>query len=438
MNQQISTGKKLSYAMGGMSMNLTNLVISQWLFFLFVPDKKHALVPASLFGIYFMLGRVTDAVTDPLIGYWSDHLKSKRGRRIPFILWGLLPFALVYFLLWTPPIGHEHWINSVYIIIMIQLYFILYTVVITPYLALIPELSSDLKERINITTMQAVFVMIGTLIFGLMGIIVKKGGFVTLGIMVSLLTIVSFAPTVLAIKEKEHKPQPEREKANVIKWVAMTLKNRPFLYLVVSTSFYWFGLNLLLMLIPFWVKNYLNLKVDAVAMLMLPFLGMNVVFFFVFNYLSKKFGKYIMFIITLLGTAISMPLLCTVGYITIGSKLVQSAITMAIIGIPVAGFMMLPFALLSDVVDYDEQLTRQRREGIYFGVQAIFQKTMIGLSIFAFGLVAYIGGEKVATEFGLKLVMVVAAMACLLGFLSFLKYPIREREGKIHLIGLDD
>ena len=87
--------------------------------------------------------------------------------------------------------------------------------------------------------------------------------------------------------------------------------------------------------------------------------------------------------------------------------------------------MMLPFAALADVVDYDEQLTGQRREAIYFGVQAIFQKTMIGLSILAFGVLAFIGGDGKATVLGLKIIVGVAGVSCLIGFFVMLRYPLK-------------
>ena len=80
---ELSTGNKVAYAMGGIAMNLTNLVISQWIYKRYVPSPEEALVPVGIFGAIFVLGRLTDGITDPLIAYWSDRLRSRRGRRIP-------------------------------------------------------------------------------------------------------------------------------------------------------------------------------------------------------------------------------------------------------------------------------------------------------------------------------------------------------------------
>ena len=429
---QLPLGKKLSYASGGVAMNLTNLVISQWLFLLYASGGDQALVPPALFGLFFMLGRVTDAVTDPLIGYWSDNARYRLGRRIPFIRYGVLPFALVFFLLWTPPIDGPHWFNAVYVICLIQLYFILYTVVTTPYISLLPELTTDLKERINVSTLQAAFVMVGTVVFGVMGVILERWGWAAIGAVVALVTLASYTPTAFGIRERYQRTESAAAPVGLWRWLLTTLRNRPFLFLVCATSLYWFGLNLMLMLAPFWVVELLGLKKDAVSMLMGPFLATNIVFFVIFNLLAKRFGKYILFLATLLGTAVALPLLLFVGQLPFGTPFSQSMVVFGVVGIPVAGFLMLPFAILADVVDYDEARTGARREAIFFGVQAIFQKSAIGFSVFAFGLLVNYGDTLAsATELGLKAVSVVAGLACLIGFVVFLGYPIRDRGGEI-------
>lgn len=436
--QNLTPGRKIAYAMGGMAMNLTNLVISQLLFYRYIPDpdKGTVLIPATaiaagtLFGILMTAGRLTDGITDPLVAFWSDQSQSKRGRRIPFVLWGLLPFCLVFFLLWTPPVESASWTNAAYVFIMIQLYFILYTIVVTPYLALLPELTGDLKERVNITTLQAVFVMVGTFIFGISGPLVAFGGWWVLGLTVAILSLISFLPTIFAIKENPA-AIASVQKLSMWKWLLMTLQNKPFRFVIVSTSLYWFGLNLLLMVIPAWVESFLELTKADMPLLMMPFLVVNVIFFFVFNTLSKKYGKYAMYLVTCFGSGIVVPLLYFVGSLP-GSPLVWSAVILGLAGIPTAGFMMLPFAILSDAVDIDEERTGQRREGIFFGTQAIFQKSAIGFSVAFFPVVAQSAGQF--TEMGLKMVAISAAAFFILAGISFLRYPIREVAGKATLV----
>ncbi len=138
-----------------------------------------------------------------------------------------------------------------------------------------------------------------------------------------------------------------------------------------------------------------------------------------------------MFLVTLLGSAVAMPLLWFVAPTLPFSVQAQTQIVMALVGVFMAGFMILPIALLADVIDYDEKLTGKRREGIYFGVQSILQKIAIGVSIPVAGFMMYVGGDVTPTERGLKLITLLAGVVALAAFLVFLKYPLKERGGKI-------
>ena len=441
MSNRLPLGKKMAYAAGGLAMNLSNLVISQWLLKLYVPSKELALISPVLFSIIFLLGRITDGITDPVIGYVSDHLKSKYGRRIPFILIFIVPAALVTFLLWIPPFPSGlHWANGLYVFILVQLFFIFWTAVLNPYLSLIPEITTNLGERVNISTLQAIFVMVGTIISGFIGPIKEAVGWGGMGAMIGVLSVVCFLPTLFAIREKpqEKSKQSEEKKPATMKllvqWVATTFKNRPFLFILSTTAIFWFSLNLLIIMIPFWVQYYLIRSDADVVLVMAPFLVSNIIFFLIFNLLAKRFGKYPLFLFTLLGSAVSIALLCFVSDKMPGSLLLQTQIAVGLAGIPVAGFLMLPFALLADVIDYDEKLTGKRREAIYFGVQAIFQKTAIGISIAVATVLMYVGGDLNPTPRGLKLVALASALSALVAFFVFLRYPIREKEGKVYLV----
>jgi len=436
--QQLTFGKKLSYSMGGMALNLANLVISQWLMKLYVPSKDTALVAVTLFSIIFLIGRIMDGVTEPIAGFISDHWRSKLGRRIPFVMVMTLPTALVTFLLWTPPLPNEmSWLNAVYVFILVQLFFICWSLLANPYLALLPEITSNLKERVNISTMQAVFLMVGTLIFAVMGPIKDTFGWIGIGIVTGGIIIISFVPTMFAIKEKpsdgDGTPRENLRFGLIFDWARTTLKNRAFVYLLAATALLWFSLNMVILLVPFWTQYVLGMPDSEVTLLMAPLLATNIIFFFVFNFLAKKYGKYAIFLVTLASSVVTMPLLSLVGVLPVGDKMLQSQVVMALIGIPVAGIMVLPFALLADVIDYDAKLTGKRREGIYVGVQALFQKFAIGISIAVAAALMYVGGDLKPTELGLKLISLSAGVVALVSFLVFLRYPIREKDGEAYL-----
>ena len=424
---ELPTHKKIFYGMGGLSMNLCDLVFLQWLYVRYAPDGQTCLVAPRLIGTFILLGRITEAVAGPLIGHWSDGFRSPHGRRLPFIRRGLLPWGLAVFLLWMPPFPAGNWLNAVYLFATIEVYLVCYNMVCNPYLGLLPEITSDFKERVNLTTIQAVFLMGSALVFAMMGTVLKVGGWMLMGGMVAILTIAFMLPVAFGIREKgAASGGAMQERLPFFHALRLALRNGPFLYVVLSTSCYWFGLDSIMKLLPLWVTGRLGRGEDTVTYLMLPFLAMNVVFFFVINYLAKRFGKYAVMLITFLATAVSFFLLRCVGHMPFGSEVVQTGIVMAFVGMSVAGFMVLPFAVLSDVVDYDEKLTGRRREAIYFGFQGTFQKLTLGMSSFIFGMLAYEGSNHAVSVPGLERIALFAGIACVAGFFVFLKYPLRD------------
>ncbi|TAL35210.1 MAG: MFS transporter [Spirochaetes bacterium] len=435
---ELGLGKKISYALAGVSLNLANLVISQWLLKLYVPSRDEALVDAVLFSAIFLLGRITDGIAEPLVGYWTDHHRSRRGRRIPFIAFGLVPAALATLLLWTPPFPHEsHWLNAVYIFIVVQAFFICWSIVANPYLSLLPEITRDGKERVDIATMQAGFIMLGTVVFAFMGPLKDAFGWASMGMVAGGLTIITFLPTLFAIKEAPSPDTAPRDEGFsprlIFDWARTTFHNRPFVIYLSAAALYWLSLNMLTLLIPFWIQYVLHEPDSSVALVMAPFLAANVAFFFVFNALSRRFGKFAMFALCLAGTGITMPLLWLTGMVPL-SPMAYTQVVMGLAGAFIAGYIMLQPAILADIIDHDEKLTGRRREGIYVGMQAIFSKLSMGISIAVASVLMYAGGIEKPTELGLKLIMVLGGAVSLAAFLVFLRYPIRERDGKAYFV----
>lgn len=400
-------------------MNLTNLVVSQWLFERYVVG---GVLSASLFSFILLAGRLTDGLSDPFVAFWTDNARTRRGRRMPFLLFGALPFATICLLLWIPPAEAASWIRTLYSVVVTQLFFLGYAVVITPYLALLPEITSSTVQRLNLTTGQAIAAMVGTLAFAMCGLILQTGGYVALGGMLAIAVLISFYPLTFCIRESFLQAEdPRISLEQLFVWIAQVASSRNFLPLLISTALYWFGLNLLLMLVPRWVEEILHLKREADTWVMLPFIALNLIGFFIFNALAKRIGKFRGFLIVLGSSTLVFPLIALGEWLPIGSPLLRTQIAVALAGLPVAGFAVLPFALLADVIDLDCEQSGIRREAIYFGVQAIFQKSMIGVSVVCFAWIHEATGPA-----GLPGIAIVAGIACALGLVAFLFYPVRR------------
>ncbi len=399
-------------------MNLTNLVVSQWLFERYVIG---GILAPAVFSIVLLAGRITDGVSDPFVAFWTDNARTRRGRRMPFLLFGTLPFAVVCLLLWLPPMAASPGIRTLYSVIVVQLFFLGYAFVVTPYLALLPEIAGSTVQRLNLTTGQAIGTMVGTLVFALSGLVIQNGGYIALGCMLAVAALISFYPLTFCVREHFVPEKNRSSLGQLFAWIAEVSRSRTFLPLLISTTFYWFSLNLLLMLVPRWVEEVLHLNRDAVTWVMLPFIGLNLIGFFIFNWLAKRIGKFRAFLLVLGSSALIFPLIAVGGVLSIGSPLLRTQIALALAGLPVAGFAVLPFALLADVIDLDSERSGIRREAIYFGVQAIFQKSMIGISVIFFAWSHEMAGPR-----GLYGIAVAAGVMSAAGFVAFCFYPVRR------------
>lgn len=433
MAAHLSWREKIFYGLGGMAMSLPDTVFTQWIFMRYVPNAEEAVVNVKLFGFFYFTARIIGAIAEPVIGNWSDNFRSPSGRRLPFVRRTLIPFAFAFFLMWFPPAAGMHWVNALYAYVMIQAYLLCFPTVITPYLALMPELTPDLNERVTLTTLQAAAMMVGTILFAVMGIVLKLGGWLALGLSVSCLMILSMAPATLTIRECSS-VNLQQQKQNLFRAIRSMLDNRPYVYLVLSTTLFFFGFNSVVMALPFWVKVYLGKGEDMVAFLMAPFLLVTLVLFMGVGQAVKLMGKRVLFLFCMISITVLLVLFACIGFIPLGSPLIQTAILVALVGVPMTGFTVLPFTLLADVIDYDEKRTGQRREALFFAFQGTVQKIGLGFAGITFSFIAFLGSGNEASEIGLRCVLLLAAVSSLAGFCVFLKYPLREREGKVEMM----
>ena len=176
--KKLSTGKMWLFAIGQFGWSLLSGVIGSWLVFFYQPDLavegsiKTVFIPQGLvvFGIITIigaitaLGRVFDAFTDPWIASLSDRCQSKKGRRIPFLKWAALPLALSTVLVFWAPVNRTSWLNALWLLVFILIYYISITAYCTPYNALIAELGHTSEERLNISTVISFTFFLGTAI----------------------------------------------------------------------------------------------------------------------------------------------------------------------------------------------------------------------------------------------------------------------------------
>lgn len=140
----------------GVSYFMLDQLFVQWLKYFYLPPKNVGLnpvMPARYIVFGFIIMRLVDAITDPVVGYLSDHNRSRLGRRSFFMILGGIPLAISMILFFYPQ-GNTAFSRFIYFAIIGSIYFVAYTLVGGPYNSLIPDLAHNKDERINLSTVQ--------------------------------------------------------------------------------------------------------------------------------------------------------------------------------------------------------------------------------------------------------------------------------------------
>lgn len=405
---------QILFAVGGLGENVTFQAMTAWLIFFW-----STFIPIGLLGILLGVGRFIEALDDPIIGYLSDKTKSRWGRRFPYIFIGAPLVALSFFLLWTPPQTSPTTLNAIYFFVVLQFFFLTYTIVSAPYEGILPEIAKTSKDRVSTSAWRVLFGVIGAGI-GLIGsaLLIQRFGFPAMGAILGIIGLISFWFAIFGIR-KRLTTQTKVAEINLYQALLATLKNQQFLIFSLAFILFSLGLNLLTALVPFYTKVVLGLAEGWVALFMGVLLASMIISLPLHNLLARVNGKKWVYSRSMFILALLFPLLAFVGLSSLITPTAQTLIVVALIGIALAGQFVFPNAILADVIDYDATQTGLRREAIYYGMQNTLQKFSFALSSIIFGTTLSIFGATVDQSLGLRLIGPIAGLATILGFLIF-------------------
>ncbi len=429
MNQSAKLPLRLKtmYGVGSGGSALVILAIGTWTIYYYAPPLGRGLMtyaPIALLGTAMMIGRVVDALTDPLIAQWSDRTRSRWGRRIPFILFGSLPLVLSFILIWTPPVKGDSLVNFFYLVLMLGLFFLFYTIVVVPYAALLPELTSFPKERIELATWQGFFRIMG-LSIGFLGssFLIERLGFKAMATVLGMVVLVSLYCPVLVVRERN--VHLRKSAFTFRQSVIQTFKNKPFRYYISGYMFFWFAFTLLTTGLSYIVTVLMGLGEGDVGPTVAPSLVIVVLSLPLIQRIASWKGKKFTLVLFLALLCAIFFLIPSIGHWPFGiSRPLQGRILMGLAGIPIATLFALPNAMVADLVDYDEKVTGSRREAMYFGMQGLMLKASIALSVLFFGFLFRTFGYSATEPLGILLLGPMAGAFVLIGLLLFSRYPI--------------
>ncbi len=429
-NRRLSRKSLISYGSSMIGLNGMGTMISVHLLFFYTDIVMMA---STVVGLVMAIAQVWDAITDPILGYLSDHTPWKWGRRRPYILIGSIPAALFFVLLFSPPAGLSSKSVAVFFGVAFLLFYTSRTIWETPYFALAPELTLDYDERTRLSAYQQVFATFGD-ILGTMApvlfvglFLTKRSGYSSLALIVGILVIAS---AVITYKGTRENPMLSKQsKLSLGQSLLTTLRNRPYLILVITSTLTAISNYTTITVIRYVVK-YWFVREDLEPY----FFGAFFVGVFasipLWIKLTNRIGKKAAYIFTMLVYATLLWFILVLrpeDYIFFG-------VAMVIAGAFNIGLWLIPGSIVPDIIEWDQLQVGERREGAFYGIWTLIRKAGIGgafiLVGYALDFVGYIPNAVQSDRALLGLRMLfgpIPAVFLILGVLVFVRFPITKQ-----------
>ena len=424
MTRSLPLRSKLMYASSSMGGEALTQSRSLWLLY-FYTEATDLLSPFTV-GVILTVARLVETVDDGLVGYWSDRVNSRLGRRLPFILVATPFWALFSVLLFTPPESSAAAAGA-YLFIVLELYFVASTLSGGPYEALLPEISKTSGERVQITGIRVYFGAAGAgLGLVVSGLLVDSAGYVAMAVLMAIVALTLRYTGAAGVWRYASRTQEPAE-IGLREALRATFSNRYFLLFLPTFALFQLGFQMLLGSLPFLVEAALDVDEAGkwVAALSAVAVGTMVLMIPVASRLSRRTTKRHAYRFSLTGAMILFPFLALAGFLPGIPVQAQLVVAMVIAGLPIAGNYLFPAPLTADIIDFDSVQTGLRREATYYGAQNFVEKTTSALAPLLLGALLALGHTS-DDPLGVRLVGPAAAILVFLGWLAFRQYDLSD------------
>jgi GPH family glycoside/pentoside/hexuronide:cation symporter len=415
------------YSAASAGLNIMSITVSTWVLYFYAPPPdsgRSGYLPAALVGVLLTVGSIWDAVIDPFIGHWSDTLRSRWGRRRPFLIFGAPLVALLLVLIWMPPQDAGTTLTGVYFMVVTVGYFTAFSLVGIPYDATMAEMAPDSHQRVRLSYWKNLLGLIGVLIGSVVAApLFDSIGPVAMGGVVGLVGVVTVWLALLGLQEREKLPG---KPLGAVAGMRMTLQNRQFIIVFIATLFVHLAYQMFLANLPYFVTLVLGQREGDVAI----FQGVLIVVMGVAGLgwarWDETHSQRSLMLNAMVGMGLAAALVFFAGEVPGVPPLVQGVIAMLPYAVTLGGYFIISYALMGNVVDYDELLTGTRREAIYYGTFSFANGLGISVGSLILPLLLEGFGYTRANPLGVRVAFLVVGLSCLIGALIFRSYDLGD------------
>ena len=406
--------------------------------------SKHFGLTLTSISLALLLSRLFDAVSDPIIGYYSDRIRVRTGSRKIFIFLGAVFFLLCSYFLFVPPLD----VSAGYFTFWLVAYYLAFSVFAIPHVAWANEFSASSGEKTQVFSFSTMVGKCGPVLFLLLPLsplmssseitpeVLRVSAIVAaVLVIVGVYIALRFVPDGVVFKEEINQGPEDKNHSlwdSFSAFYSVFLVNRPFLILI--SAFACFGLAYFLWVGLFfiYVDTYLGMGEAYVKVALIGTLC-GFIFIPVWYRLSLWWGKKNTWI---LATLLLLAAYCLTGYLKPGgTHFNQLLVLYASVQMAISCVLIMVLSILGDVIDYGTLKEGVEKNGLYFSIKAFLFKTIsaIGMAL-GFAIVGWFGFDAAVAEqaersvMGLHLAMSwLPMLVTLLSLVFIILIPIDER-----------
>lgn len=365
-NTKVPFHRMLAYASTDAAGNLLYTTVTTFILYYYT-DIFGLTVAAA--GTILLAARILDAFDAPVWGFIIDHTHTKWGQSRPYFLWMAFPFAILFILMfWSPGLnqtGKFWWAMITYLLFGIS-----YTGMSTPITSILPNLSNNSDERIKLNSTRMIGGNIGYLItatftLGIAAYLGQGNELAGWRYTAIIFAIAGFALLLFAFFDTKEINTQHQKSLPIIDSIKAAKNNWPWFIIVIVFVFYWLGNASRTSVVVYYAQYNLGHKGFASilnALVMFQMLGMVLI-----PFLVKKFKKSQVLIFGLCLAALGQVLVAIAG-----NSLILLAISWSIASVGTGISVSMPFAMLSDTVDYGEWKNGIRASGFLTAIGSSF------------------------------------------------------------------
>lgn len=437
---------KLGYGIGQMGDSIGFNVF--YFFFLFFLTDIIGIHP-SIAGSISLIAVVWDAVTDPVIGHMSDNLRSRYGRRRPFMIGAAVPYAICMFLLFNN-VNLDTNAKNMYYIIVSMLFWTTYTAYVIPYFALGAEVTQDFEERTSVRVWASYFmyaaVMIASSAPPMIVAMTEKaggtamGGWRNVGIIFAIITlaviVVCWATTkggeVIKGAEAQMAAKKDVKKENILKAYIDIFKLKPVRPLAVSVLLWSLVSSMQSGGAVYLMTNNLNYSPERQSVFFICLSVFAMLWLPPINKLANKFDKKKVYMASMAFSGIVLVIFGFTGFPMFAFLLIEVA--MYCFGN--STYWTIYYSMMYDISELDEFVNDKRREGAITAVMAFCQKLGAALAMWitgqllAWGNYGVAGYEEGAKRIVLWINTTIPGIIGILAAVCVITYPLTKDKFK--------